>query len=141
MSEVAAPASSQRSVLDLAAAARYPVGAVLQELGSTQAGLTSEEAASRLASVGRNVLASHRVTWCWWTPRPTTLMPTASSGCGGPCAERSPTPTSVSAWQTLVADADRWARTIPAAQVLSQIGSPFAPDQQPPVGEELNHAA
>jgi hypothetical protein len=41
----------------------------------------------------------------------------------------------------LVADADRWAHTIPAAQVLSQIGSPFAPDQQPTVGEELNHAA
>jgi len=41
----------------------------------------------------------------------------------------------------LVADADRWARTITPAQVLSQIGSPFAPDQQPPVGEELDHAA
>src|SRR5215207_377478 len=43
--------------------------------------------------------------------------------------------------QDLVADADRWARTIPAAQVLSQIGSPFAPDQQPVPREELNHAA
>src|SRR6266704_554390 len=43
--------------------------------------------------------------------------------------------------EDLVADADRWARTIPAAQVLSQIGSPFTPDQQPPVGEVLNHAA
>jgi transposase len=41
----------------------------------------------------------------------------------------------------LVADADRWARTIPAAQVLSQIGSPFAPNQQPAPREELNHAA
>ena len=41
----------------------------------------------------------------------------------------------------LVADADRWARTIPAARVLSQIGSPFAPDQQPVLREELNHAA
>jgi hypothetical protein len=41
----------------------------------------------------------------------------------------------------LVADADRWARTITPAQVLSQIGSPFPLDQQPPVGEELNHAA
>jgi transposase len=41
----------------------------------------------------------------------------------------------------LVADADRWARTIPAARVLSQIGSPFAPDQQPALREELNHAA
>src|SRR6266536_324113 len=43
--------------------------------------------------------------------------------------------------EDLVADADRWARTIPAAQVLSQIGSPFAPNQQPPVEEVLNHAA
>jgi hypothetical protein len=41
----------------------------------------------------------------------------------------------------LVADADHWARTITPAQVLSQIGSPFPLDQQPPVGEELNHAA
>jgi hypothetical protein len=41
----------------------------------------------------------------------------------------------------LVADADRWARTITPAQVLSQIGSPFALDQQPPVEEELDHAA
>jgi hypothetical protein len=41
----------------------------------------------------------------------------------------------------LVADADRWAHTITPAQVLSQIGSPFAADQQPPVGEVLNHAA
>jgi DDE superfamily endonuclease len=41
----------------------------------------------------------------------------------------------------LVADADWWAHTIPAAQVLSQIGSPFAPNQQPTAEEELNHAA
>jgi len=41
----------------------------------------------------------------------------------------------------LVADADRWARTITPAQVLSQIGSPSAPDQPPTLGEELNHAA
>ena len=41
----------------------------------------------------------------------------------------------------LVADADRWACTITPAQVLSQIGSPFALDQQPPTGEELNYAA
>jgi len=40
----------------------------------------------------------------------------------------------------LVADADRWAHTTTPAQILSQIGSPFAPDQ-PPVGEELDHAA
>jgi DDE superfamily endonuclease len=43
--------------------------------------------------------------------------------------------------EDLVADADRWARTITPAQVLSQIGSPFAPDQQPVLREELNHAA
>jgi hypothetical protein len=41
----------------------------------------------------------------------------------------------------LVADADRWAHTITPAQLLSQIGSPFAPDQQPAATEELNHAA
>jgi transposase len=41
----------------------------------------------------------------------------------------------------LVADADRWACTITPAQVLSQIGSPFALDQQPTTREELNHAA
>jgi transposase len=41
----------------------------------------------------------------------------------------------------LLADAQRWAHTITPAQVLSQIGSPFAPDQQPPVEEVLNHAA
>jgi hypothetical protein len=41
----------------------------------------------------------------------------------------------------LVGDADRWARTTTPAQVLSQIGSPCATDQQPPVGEVLNHAA
>jgi transposase len=41
----------------------------------------------------------------------------------------------------LLADAEHWARTITPAQVLSQIGSPFALDRQPPVGKELNHAA
>jgi transposase len=41
----------------------------------------------------------------------------------------------------LVADADRWACTITPAQVLSQIGSPFALDQQPTTREKLNHAA
>jgi transposase len=43
--------------------------------------------------------------------------------------------------QDLVTDADQWACTIPAAQVLSQIGSPFASNQQPVGREELNHAA
>jgi hypothetical protein len=41
----------------------------------------------------------------------------------------------------LLADAEQWARTISPAQVLSQIGSPCATDQQPTTGEELNHAA
>jgi Mg2+-importing ATPase len=65
MSEVAPPVSpawSERPALDLAAAARQPLSVVLQELGSTRAGLTSGQAASRLASIGRNVLASHKVT-------------------------------------------------------------------------------
>jgi Mg2+-importing ATPase len=65
VSQVAAPAPpawSQWPPLDLAAAARQPVSVVLQELGSSQTGLGSEQAASRLRTVGRNVLASHRVT-------------------------------------------------------------------------------
>ncbi|HEV8423997.1 MAG TPA: magnesium-translocating P-type ATPase [Actinomycetes bacterium] len=65
MTEAAPPVSSawsQRPALDLAAAARHPVDAVLHELGSTQTGLTSDQAARRLATVGRNVLASHKVT-------------------------------------------------------------------------------
>ena len=41
----------------------------------------------------------------------------------------------------LLADADRWAHTITPAQVLSQIGSPFATDQQLTPGKELDHAA
>jgi DDE superfamily endonuclease len=43
--------------------------------------------------------------------------------------------------EDLVADAQRWAATITPAQVLSQIGSPFAPDQRPIFNEELDHAA
>jgi len=41
----------------------------------------------------------------------------------------------------LVADADRWAHTITPAQILQQIGSPFAPGDHTPIGEELDHAA
>jgi transposase len=41
----------------------------------------------------------------------------------------------------LLADADRWAHTITPTQVLSQIGSPFAPHQQPTAEQELDHAA
>jgi hypothetical protein len=43
--------------------------------------------------------------------------------------------------QDLLADAERWAATITPAQVLSQIGSPFVPHQQPILNEELDHAA
>jgi P-type Mg2+ transporter len=56
------PVRSERPALELAAAARQPVDAVLQELDSTQTGLTSGEADGRLRAVGPNVLASHRVT-------------------------------------------------------------------------------
>jgi DDE superfamily endonuclease len=41
----------------------------------------------------------------------------------------------------LLADAEHWAATITPAQVLSQIGSPFAPDQRPILNEKLDHAA
>jgi hypothetical protein len=41
----------------------------------------------------------------------------------------------------LLADAEQWARTISPAEVLSQIGSPFATNQQTTPGEELGHAA
>jgi hypothetical protein len=41
----------------------------------------------------------------------------------------------------LLADAQAWARSITPAEVLAQIGSPFAPDQPPIVSEELDHAA
>jgi hypothetical protein len=41
--------------------------------------------------------------------------------------------------EPLLADANDWARDISPAQVLSQIGSPFAPDGQP--AQQLDHAA
>jgi len=41
----------------------------------------------------------------------------------------------------LLADAQAWVHTITPAEVLSQIGSPFALDHRPPIAEELNHAA
>jgi hypothetical protein len=40
----------------------------------------------------------------------------------------------------LLTDAEAWAATISPAEVLAQIGSPFAPDQ-PIVSQELDHAA
>jgi DDE superfamily endonuclease len=41
----------------------------------------------------------------------------------------------------LLADAQAWARSITPAQILGQIGSPFALDHRPAIAEELNHAA
>ena len=41
----------------------------------------------------------------------------------------------------LLTDAQAWAHTITPAEVLSQIGSPFAADQPPALKEELDHAA
>jgi transposase len=41
----------------------------------------------------------------------------------------------------LLADAQAWARAITPAQVLSQIGSPFALDHRLAITEELNHTA
>jgi hypothetical protein len=41
----------------------------------------------------------------------------------------------------LLADALAWARAVTPAQVLSQIGSPFAAQQPPAAEEELHHAA
>jgi hypothetical protein len=41
----------------------------------------------------------------------------------------------------LLADAQTWAHSITPAEVLSQIGSPFAADQPPALEEELDHAA
>jgi transposase len=41
----------------------------------------------------------------------------------------------------LLADARAWARSITPAEVLGQIGSPYALDHRPVIAEELNHAA
>ena len=41
----------------------------------------------------------------------------------------------------LLADAEQWAHTITPAEVLGQIGSPFALDHRPAIAEELDHAA
>ena len=48
--------------LDLATAARLPSGEVLRRLDVTPAGLTTQQAAERLRTVGPNVLAEHKVT-------------------------------------------------------------------------------
>src|ERR1035441_292711 len=48
--------------MTLAAAARTSAGAVLEALGTTDQGLASAEAATRLEALGANVLREHRVT-------------------------------------------------------------------------------
>jgi len=48
--------------LDLQTAGTQPIADVLLKLGTTDAGLAADEAATRLATFGTNVLASHRVT-------------------------------------------------------------------------------
>jgi Mg2+-importing ATPase len=57
------PATHPRSEdLDLSGAARRPVGEVLERLGSTGGGLAEDEARTRLAAVGPNVIGQRRVT-------------------------------------------------------------------------------
>jgi Mg2+-importing ATPase len=56
------PATPPEPTLGLAEAAEQPVSEALRRLGSAEAGLTSAEAAARLARFGPNVLMSHRVT-------------------------------------------------------------------------------
>ena len=58
MSKVARSATLV-SPLDLATAARESVADVLQDLGATEEGLASGEAAARRSSFGANVLATH----------------------------------------------------------------------------------
>jgi hypothetical protein len=43
--------------------------------------------------------------------------------------------------RALLADAQVWARSITPAEVLGQIGSPFALHHRPVIAEEPNHAA
>ena len=80
-------------------------------------------------------------TWCWSTPP--TYDPDANRiEWLWRALRRSVTHTHQrKTLAELLDDADRWAHTITPAQVLSQIGSPFAPDQQPTISEALNHAA
>ncbi|MGB8861514.1 MAG: HAD-IC family P-type ATPase, partial [Ilumatobacteraceae bacterium] len=51
-----------RSSLTLVDAARRPAAEVMLQLGTTEAGLGSQAAVTRLETVGPNVLASHQVT-------------------------------------------------------------------------------
>ena len=60
MSQTAGSSVSPR--LDLPAAGRQPTSEVLHQLGTTDGGLSSDEAARRLSTFGANVLSSHKVT-------------------------------------------------------------------------------
>jgi P-type Mg2+ transporter len=62
MSRLAPPSPSAHRPADLQAVAGQPTSEVLDRLGSCDEGLTSSEAADRLRTFGRNVLASRRVT-------------------------------------------------------------------------------
>lgn len=62
MSPSAAPTRLLHVDLDLTAAARQSVAEVLHALRTTDGGLSSTEATTRLQKFGENVLASHRVT-------------------------------------------------------------------------------
>jgi len=57
-----AVAAATGGALDLESAAGQPIADVLEKLATAATGLGAEEAARRLASIGPNVLASHRVT-------------------------------------------------------------------------------
>jgi Mg2+-importing ATPase len=61
VAEIAAPGVSSAQ-LRLSEAARLPAADVLERLGTTASGLSQAEAERRLATSGRNVLATHRVT-------------------------------------------------------------------------------
>jgi DDE superfamily endonuclease len=67
---------------------------------------------------------ANRIEWLWRALRRTVTHTHRRQGLAEP-----------------LADAEAWARTITPAEVLSQIGSPFAPDQRPGISEELDHAA
>jgi P-type Mg2+ transporter len=62
MSALIVPGPADAGRLDLAEAASRPVGEVLDRIASSQTGLTSAEAASRLAANGPNVLPARSAT-------------------------------------------------------------------------------
>ena len=59
---VVSPFTPPSAAMDLAGSARLDAPSVLTRLGSSEEGLTTDEAGRRLAVCGRNVLTTHRVT-------------------------------------------------------------------------------